>query len=138
MSIHHVTPFLAQQESALLATQRFIQEHCDGLLNAAAMLGGPKAHSRCLKLYGDIASAARLTRRLRCELVWLHRLLVLDFVGDLDAEETACFMQIDLCDPRVEETCLSADTLFELLVEISDLHPECDVIAGELFNFSAA
>lgn len=131
-------PVPAGRDPALVATRTFFQEHGSALLNAAALLGGPSAHRRCLRLLSGISEHSSLTRALRQELVWLHRLVCLDLVGDPEAEETARFAMIDLLDPRVEEICLEADCLYDLLVAISDLDPGCDVILGELFDLSAA
>lgn len=128
----------AGRDPALTATRIFFHEHATAILNAAALLGGPAAHRRCLRLLSRISESESLTRVLRQELVWLHRLVSLDLVGDPEAEETARFAMIDVLDPRVEEVCLEADQLYDLLVVISDLDPGCDVILSELFDLSAA
>nr|WP_309502357.1 hypothetical protein [uncultured Roseovarius sp.] len=128
----------AGRDPALVATRTFFHEHGTAMLNAAALLGGPAAHRRCLRLLSRISESAALSRELRQELVWLHRLVCLDLVGDPDAEETARFAMIDLFDPRVEEICLEADRFYDLLVAIADLDPGCDVILPELFDLSAA
>ncbi len=128
----------AGRDPALLASRIFFEEHGSALLNAAALLGGSAAHRRCLRLLSGISEVSSLTRALRQELVWLHRLVCLDLVGNPDAEETARFAMIDPLDPRVDEICLEADRLYDLLIAIADLDPGCDVILGELFNLSAA
>lgn len=128
----------AGREPALVATRIFFDEYGSAMLNAAALLGGPAAHRRCLRLLSRISESAELTRALRQELVWLHRLVSLDLVGDPEAEETARFAMVDPLDPRVEEVCLEAGRLFDLFVTISDLDPDCDVILPELFDLSAA
>ncbi|QPZ91210.1 hypothetical protein [Thioclava electrotropha] len=128
----------ASRDPALVATRTFFQGRGTALLNAAALLGGPTAHRRCLRLLSGISESSSLATALRQELVWLHRLVCLDLVGDPETEETARFAMIDLLDPRVEEICLEADRLYDLLVAISDLDPGCDVISGELFDLSAA
>lgn len=138
MSIHSIIPGMPNRDPALHATRSFMADHADALLAAAALLGGTKAHSRCLRLVSDVASAQALSRHLKRELVWLHRFLMLEHVGDPESEETARFMSIDLLDPQVEEICLEADRLFDLLVAISEMHPTCDVILPELFDLSAA
>ncbi len=126
------------RDLAVLTTAAFFNAHGTAVLNAAALLGGPAAHRRCLRLVSAIAESASLSRPLRQELVWLHQLIALDHVGDPDSEETARFAMIDLLDPRVEEICLEADQLFDLLVALADLDPGCDVILGEIFDLSAA
>ncbi|UWS78028.1 hypothetical protein N1037_12085 [Phaeobacter sp. G2] len=138
MSIQSVLFRTAGGDRALELTKDFFREHGDAMLNAAAMLGGPAAHRRCLRLYSNIAESAVLSKALKHELIWLHRLLMLDFVGDPEREETAFFMAVELLDPSVDEVCLVADRLFDLLVAIADEHPTCDVVQREIFDLSAA
>ncbi|MBB3995099.1 hypothetical protein GGR95_002749 [Sulfitobacter undariae] len=138
MSIQSVLSRTASDDYALELTKDFFHEFGEAVLNAAAMLGGPAAHRRCLRLYANIVESAVLSKTLKHELVWLHRLLMLDFVGDPEREETARFVALDLQDPRVEEVCLGADRLFDLLVAIADEHPTCDVVQREIFDLSAA
>ena len=138
MSIHPTLFPSAGGDPALELTRDFFHEHGSAMLNAAAMLGGPAAHRRCLRLLADIAKSVMLSKALKHELVWLHRLVMLDFVGDPEREETACFAALDILDPRVEEACLTADRLFDLLVAIADEHPGCDIVQREIFDLSAA
>ncbi|MGJ8573368.1 MAG: hypothetical protein ACSHXI_22005 [Hoeflea sp.] len=138
MSIQSVLFRTAGDDHALELTREFFHTHGEAMLNAAAMLGGPAAHRRCLRLYANIADSAVLSKALKHELVLLHRLVMLDFVGDPEREETARFVALDLLDPRVEEVCLGADRLFDLLVAIADEHPTCDVVQREIFDLSAA
>jgi len=107
------------------------------MLNAAALLGGPGAHRRCLRLIANIAEGAILSKALKHELVWLHRLIMLGFVGDPESEETARFMTLDIFDPRAVEICFEAAPLFDLFVAIADEHSTCDVIHREIFDLSA-
>ena len=132
------SPVLPSRDPAIFATRSFFDEHANAMLNAAAMLGGPVAHRRCLRLLSQISESETLTKALRHELVWLHRLVSLDLVGDPETEETARFALIDPLDPVVEEICLEADRLFDLLVAITEVDPECDIILSELFERSAA
>lgn len=138
MSIQSVLFRTAGGDRALELTRDFFHEHGEAMLNAAAMLGGPAAHRRCLRLFANIAESAVLSKALKHELVWLHRLVMLDFVGDPEREETARFMALDILDPRVEEICFEADRLFDLLVAIADEHPTCEVVQREIFDLSAA
>ncbi len=125
-------------DPALAVTTIFFHDHATAMLNAAAMLGGPCAYRRCLRFLSDLAEAASLSRPLKRELVWLHRLLSLENVGDPDEEETARFAMLDLLDPRVEEICLETDRLFELLLTISELHPDCDAVSLDYLDRVAA
>jgi hypothetical protein len=138
MSIQSVLFCTTSGDRALELTSDFFHQHGEALLNAAAMLGGPTAHRRCLRLFANIAESAVLSKALKHELIWLHRLVMLDFVGDPEREETARFAALDIQDPSVEEICLEADRLFDLLVAIADEHPNCDVVQRENFDLSAA
>lgn len=138
MSIQPVQFRTAGDDRALEISRNFFHEYGEAMPNAAALLGGPTAHRRCLRLLADIAESAVLTRALKHELVWLHRLVMLDFVGDPEHEETACFMTLDIMDPRVDDLCVLADRFFDLLVAIADEHPACDVVRREIFEMSAA
>ncbi|HEY9040059.1 MAG TPA: NAD(P)-dependent oxidoreductase [Roseovarius sp.] len=128
----------AAGDHALEITRDFFHEHDVAMLNAAAMLGGPTAHRRCLRLLVSVAESVVLSKALKHELVWLHRLIMLEFVGDPEREETARFAVLDILDPRVEEICLQADQLYELLVAIADEDPTCDIVQKEVFDLSAA
>lgn len=138
MSISTIIFRSAVGDHALQITRDFFQEHDVAMLNAAAMLGGPTAHRRCLRLLANIAESSVLSKPLKHELVWLHRLIMLEFVGDPEREETARFAMLDILDPRVEEICLQADRLYELLVAIADEDPTCDIVQKEVFDLSAA
>jgi hypothetical protein len=138
MSIQSVLFRTAGDDRALELAKDFFDQHDEAMLNAAAMLGGPTAHRRCLRLFANIAESVVLSKAHKHELVWLHRLVMLDFVGNPEREETARFMALDLLDPRVEEICLEADRLFDLLVAIADEHPSCEVVQREIFGLSAA
>lgn len=138
MSIQPALFRTAGGDCALELTRNFFDEHGKAMLNAAAMLGGMSAHRRCLQLLADIARSVLLSKSLKRELVWLHRLVKLDFVGDPEREETVRFAALDILDPRVEEICREADRLFDLLVAIADEHPGCNVIQREIFDLSSA
>lgn len=138
MSILPAQLRIAGGDRALELTRDFFDEHNEAMLNAAAMLGGPAAHRRCLRFMSAIAESASLSRPLRQELVWLHQLISLENVGEPDSEEATRFAMFDLLDPRVEEICLETDRLFELLLAISELDPDCDVVLPEIFDLTAA
>ena len=130
--------FALSSQPALVVTRLFFHEHAEAVLNAAALLSGPKAHRRCLRLLAGLSETASLSVSLRHELVWLHRVLSLDFVGDPKSEETARFGCIDFSDADVEEICCLTDRLHELLLEILELDGDCVVISEELFELPAA
>lgn len=129
---------IAGGDRALELTRDFFHEHGEAMLNAAAMLGGPAAHRRCLRFIAEVDKRVVLSKALKHELVWLHRLVMLDFVGDPERDETTRFAALDILDPRVEEICFEADRLSDLLLAIAEEHPNCDVVQRELFDLSAA
>lgn len=126
-----------RQQSPLGIAKQFAADHREALLNASRLLGGPKAERRCQRLFQDLRDAATLARRLRAELVDLHRLLTLDKVDDIDTEECARFAEIHPADPRVHEVCLLADRLHDLLRAIVALDSE-DPDVGAYLAASAA
>lgn len=91
--------------------QTFMLDHAAAFHCAAKLLGGPSATRRCARLLSDIGTAVAPTRRLRRELDWLHGLLTLENVHDIESEEAARFSLIDPADPRVAEICALADAL---------------------------
>lgn len=104
----------------LAQLQSFLSEHRDALLCASELLGGPTSARRCARILMEGSTATAVTARIRRELSWLHGLLALNHVHDLDSQEAACFAEIDPADPRVEEICALADAL---LHELDDLPP---------------
>lgn len=126
-----------QQKAALARVRRFVVDHGSAILNASMLLGGPGARQRCAKLSQDLREASELTRRLRFELVELHRLLSLDRVGDPDAIETACFVEIDPDDPRVHDLCRLADGVYDLLVSIADNDADAAAVGAYLAEYAA-
>lgn len=89
----------------------FLAEHRDALLNASTFLGGKPACRRCLRLLDTMREAPQLTRRLRMELVDLHRFLM----GEAAPLGLSIEPVIDPADPRVCDLCLLADKLHHLL-----------------------
>ena len=89
------------------------------LAEAAHKLGGQAASSRVLSLIEALRDARRLTHPHRRQLVNLHKLLTLEHVGDPDRIEAALFMDLDPGSPEVDEICLLAESLEELLKRIS-------------------
>nr|WP_245243317.1 hypothetical protein [Pararhodobacter sp. SW119] len=78
---------------------------------AAKLLGGPAAARRCDRLVVDINESVGMTARIRRELDWLHGLLTLENVYDIESDEAFCFALIDPADACVEEICVLADLL---------------------------
>lgn len=103
----------------LLPVQYFLSEHAAALATAANLLGGPAASGRLFMLVEALRDARRLSRTHRRQLVALHELLSLKHVGEPDRIETGRFAAIDPGAPIVEEICLLADALEQLLRRIA-------------------
>lgn len=121
MIYQQTTPVAAMPASdADLRTVRvYFAEQGSALVEAARRLGGQAASSRVLSLIEALRDARRLTRPHRRQLVDLHRLLTLEHVGDPDRIEAALFAEIDPGSPEVDEICLLAESMEELLKRIS-------------------
>jgi hypothetical protein len=87
----------------LAAARAHFAETGAALCNAAGLIDGAAGTARVLRLMADLREATYLNRGIRRWLVDLHRLLSLDPVFD-----------------GVEQICISADRLFDLLVEIGE------------------
>lgn len=96
---------------AIQALFVFLSENHEGLQNAALVLGGGKALKRVQYLLDHLGVARQLTRRARLDLVALHELFTLKYVGDPLRIETSLFAEIDPMDPMVDEICLLTDRL---------------------------
>lgn len=105
---------------AEVALKGFLGANAEGLICAAGLLGSQPAVRRTTRLIDAIFAAPRLTRRMRQELIGLHRLLTLDCVDDCASLEAACFAEIDPASPVVEEICELSDCLREHLVALAD------------------
>lgn len=114
----------------LRETRQFFHIHGEAMLNAALLLGGAAAQRRCISLQSHIADANEMTRHAMRELVALHALLMLDRVSDPDAIETELFQMINPEDPLVEDLCLLADRLQDLLLRIYALS-DADRLAAD-------
>ena len=106
------------------ALARFLLDHAEALIIAAALLGGQSAVRSTSSLLEKFVDAPRLTRTLRHELVELHRLLALDRVDDLESLEAACFAEIDPASPAVEEICALTDALHSHLLALAETEVE--------------
>ncbi|WP_432256609.1 hypothetical protein [Limimaricola sp. AA108-03] len=105
--------------AAETALRRFLLGHAEALVSAAGLLGEQPAVRRTARLLEELVDAPRLTRRLRLELVELHRLLALDRVDEPESLEAACFAKIDPASPAVEEICELTDMLRAHLIALA-------------------
>ncbi len=117
-TILHLTRGTADHSLALV--RAFAAEHGEALCSASLLLGGPAAKRRCLRLLSRLREALSLVRPDVLDLIEIHRLLMLEHVGDPDREETARFVEIDPIDSRVHDLCLLADRLLELLKALAE------------------
>lgn len=100
-----------QDTSATSGLLIFLSEHNEALQNAALVLGGSPALRRVQSLLDQLTMTGELTRRVRIDLVKLHELFTLKYVGDPECLECAQFAEIDFADPKVEQICLLTDQL---------------------------
>lgn len=82
-----------------------------------------------LRLLSGLREASRLDRKLRLQLVALHRLLSLDPVVDAFEPDLSSWVRLDPDSPEVEELCLLTDRLYDLLVELGELDDARDAQA---------
>ena len=111
----------------------FALRHAEALISAASHLGDAPAVRRTARLLRDLLETPPLTRRLRTELIALHRLLSLDGVDDLGSLEAGCLAALDPNSPLVEEICLLTDALRDNLAALAEAEagdPVWDALAA--------
>ena len=111
-------PFDSERTDDFASLRSFVHEHRCALAAAADLLGGTLSVRRFNRLVLALFDAGRPTQRLRRELNWLHGLLTLERVADLDSVEAERFARIDPASPVVADICLLAEGLSEQLQEI--------------------
>jgi hypothetical protein len=97
----------------------FFVDHGHDLAMAALLVGGAAAEQRVIACERQIEATRRLNRRLVRDLVFLHRLLSLEYVGDPNRIETSHFAELHPSSAAVEAICLLTDQLAELLHDIA-------------------
>jgi|TARA_R110000850_G_scaffold277075_1_gene422154 hypothetical protein len=118
--------------AAEISLMRFLLSRAEALMSAAALLGGQAAVRRTARLLEDLVDAPCLNRRLRKEIVELHRLLALDRVDDLESCEAGCFAEIDPASPVVEEICELTDAVRAHLLTLANSESDDPVWQGIL------
>lgn len=116
----HITQKTCPALEAEAALKGFLGGHVEALICAAGLLGSEPAVRRTARLIEGIFSAPSLTRRMRQDLIGLHRLLSLDCVDDEASLEAACFAEVDPALPIVEEICKLSDSLRGHLIALAD------------------
>lgn len=106
--------------AALLVLLAWLSEHAEALMNASALLGGPRGFSRTARLLDDLRREPALNTRVRRELNALRDLLALEHVDDPERAESAWFALIDPADPVVYDLCVLRDELEALLGDLPE------------------
>ncbi|WP_370161224.1 hypothetical protein [Limimaricola soesokkakensis] len=101
--------------SALAALRAFVEQQSDGLLNAAELLGGPDGLRLAQSAIDGLARPYPPTERALEACSELLDLLMLKHVHDASRGEAERFAVIDPAWPVVEEICLLADSLQDVL-----------------------
>ncbi|WP_223428993.1 hypothetical protein [Tateyamaria pelophila] len=93
----------------------YLGDHRDTLLNSAALLGGQPGVRLAQSVLDGFDILGTPTRRTMRALDDLLDLLMLEHVHDPERIEAAHFVMIDPASPIVEEICLLADDLDDML-----------------------
>ncbi|MEA5159810.1 hypothetical protein U5903_03390 [Cereibacter johrii] len=110
--------FLPRASGAYASITRWLSSHGSAAAQAATLLAGEAAGVAVLSLIDDLRRTGRLQRRHHLQLVKLHRVLTLD-APELPEEDDIPYLPIHPDDPRVHDICRLADSLSDLLSEIS-------------------
>lgn len=94
---------------------RFFERHQNALYHAAHLLGGSDGANLVSKAAEALRRELALSRRTVGLLNQVKDILFLENVGDPDRPESGFFAEIDPADPVVEEICLLAEGLDEVL-----------------------
>jgi hypothetical protein len=88
------------------------------LLIACDTLGGPPAAERLGRFFDALRDEVLSEVAVRRELNWLRSLLALEFVCDLESEESARFAMLDPASDRVVVLCQLHDIVDELIARL--------------------
>lgn len=102
----------------LKSVQEFLDEHGLAFADAAFRLAGGSASASVFRLIDDVRDAKRLTPSHVRNLQRLHAILVLEDVDHPDRTETALYVDLIPGSRIVDEICLLADRLDDLLVDL--------------------
>jgi len=120
------------------AVSRHRAQHGEALRNAASLLQGQTGEVRVLRIMSDLRTTTKLKLATRRCLVNLHRLFSLDpLFGDPETD-AGPWQFLDPGSREVEDICMLADGLFDLLVEIGKLDDKMDVFALAVHDQDAA
>lgn len=115
-----VTPWLlkpmSQNKKSELPVHRYVHTHSEVLRHAARLLGGENAVSIVDKIVDALSRDPMISRSTIHQLGWLEDLLFLQNVDNPNRIEAGLFALIDPIEPVVEDICLLADGLREVLI----------------------
>lgn len=102
---------------SLSDVRHFIEQHREGLYDAAALLAGGSGIKLVDRIVDGLTAPDGPTRRTIAALHDLRDVLSLEHVDDFDRPEAAYFAAIDPSEPIVEDICLLCDKFSEALEE---------------------
>jgi hypothetical protein len=111
-----------QATVGLNIVRTYLDEHGTALANASYLLGGASASGGVFRLIDAVRDARRLTKAHVGQLQRIFALLMLENVGDPDRTETMLFTDLVPGSRNVEEICLLADALEDLLMQLDQIN----------------
>ncbi len=108
-----------QATAGLNLVRAHLEEHGAALTNASYLLGGAPASGAVFRLIEAVRDARRLTKAHVRQLQRTLALLMLENVGDPDRTETMLFANLVPGSRSVEEICLLADALDDILTQLN-------------------
>jgi hypothetical protein len=116
-----ISPSDQQATAGLNLVRAHLEEHGDALTNASYLLGGASASGAAFRLIEAVRNAQRLTKAHVRQLQRTLALLMLENIGDPDRTETMLFADLVPGSRSVEEICLLADALDDLLMQLDQI-----------------
>jgi hypothetical protein len=110
-----------QATAGLNLVRAYLGKHGTALANASYLLGGASASGAVFRLTEAVRDARRLTKAHVRQLQRTLALLMLENVGDPDRTETMLFADLVPGSRSVEEICLLADALDDLLMQLDTI-----------------
>lgn len=110
-----------QTTAGLNLVREYLGERGTALANASYLLGGASASGAVFRLIEAVRDAKRLTKAHVRQLQRTLALLMLENVGDPDRTETMLFADLVPGSRSVEEICLLADALDDLLMQLDTI-----------------
>jgi hypothetical protein len=104
-------------EPAFHALRDFAGQHSEAMFDAARLLGGKAGLRLAQEVIDRLDKEPSFSGGTYRQLGQLLDLFTLRHVHEPERIEAACFAMIDPCDPFVEEICLLADRLGDLVAE---------------------